>query len=121
MTVDKELHSLIDDLLGDRPASSLAAYRRLTEDHLPWLERRAVLHARRQAMSWAGIGRVLGRSRQAAMQRFAREFRPDELLAPVKQPLLGDDYQRGLEASIDRVHRQLRLEQMEADDAIVAW
>lgn len=83
MSVSRELHGLIDDLLEGEPRQALAAYRRLVEDQLPWLERKAVLAARQEQYQWAGIGRLLGRSRQAVQQRFDREFSADEL-APVE-------------------------------------
>jgi hypothetical protein len=86
MSVNKELHGLIDDLLSDKPGPALAAYRRLADDHLPWLERRAMLVARREGIPWAAIGRVLRRSRQAVQQKFDRAFSADEL-TPVPRPL----------------------------------
>jgi len=121
MSVDRELHGLIDDVLSDRPATALAAYRRLVDDQLPWLERRAVVTARRQGLSWAGIGRLLGRSHQSLIKRLGHTMKIDELVAPARPALHGDEYQRDLDESIDRVHRQLRLQQMEDDDAVVPW
>lgn len=121
MSVDRELHGLVDDLLSDRAATALAAYRRLVDDQLPWIERRAVLLARRQNVSWAAIGRLLGRSRQAVRQRFERVIRLDEMRPPATPLMPGEAYQRELGDSIDRVRRQLRLDQMEEDDAVVPW
>ena len=48
MSVRAELHGLIDDLLEGEPRRALAAYRRLVEDQLPWLERKVVLAARHE-------------------------------------------------------------------------
>ena len=86
MSVGTELHGLIDDLLSDEPRRALAAYRRLADDQLPWLERRAVLMARQDDTSWAGIGRLLRRSRQAVQQKFDRTFLAAEL-TPAPQRL----------------------------------
>lgn len=121
MSAERELHGLIDDLLSDRSAAALAAYRRLADEQMPWLERRAIVLARRQGISWAAIGRLLGRSHQGLIKRFGQAIRADQLTAPAMPTLHGAAYQRDLDASIDRVRRQLRLEQMEEDDAVVPW
>lgn len=49
---------------------SVVAVRRLGAENLRWLEDRAVRFARAEGYSWAQIGRLLGRSRQAVRQRF---------------------------------------------------
>lgn len=46
MAIRTELHHLLDEVLGDDPRRSLIAVRRLHDDHLPWLEARAVAKAR---------------------------------------------------------------------------
>jgi hypothetical protein len=76
VNVGDQLHLIIEDLLGDDPRRALIAYHRLVDDELPWIEQRAVGIARRDDWSWARIGRLLGRSRQAVQKRF-------EGLAPI--------------------------------------
>ena len=56
MDVARELHQLIDDLLGDDPRRALIAYRRLTVDEMPWIEQRVVALARRNGWNFARIG-----------------------------------------------------------------
>ena len=82
MSVHRELHSLVDDMIGDDSRRALVAYRRFSTEHLPWLERRAVLASRRRGDSWAAIGRLLGRTRQSVQERFDRTFSVDELRPP---------------------------------------
>ncbi len=72
MDIGTRLHRLLDDMLGQDPRRALIAYRQLADEHLPWLEQRVVALARREAWTFARIGRLLGRSRQAVQQRFQR-------------------------------------------------
>ena len=78
MNTREQLHILIEDLLGDDPRRALIAYHRLVDAELPWIEQRVVGLARRDGWSWARIGRLLGRSRQAVQKRF-------EGLAPIQR------------------------------------
>ncbi len=118
MSTQRELHQLVDEMLGDDARRALLAYRRFTEDHLPWLERRVVLAARRRGDSWAVIGRLLGRSRQALQQRFDRQFRADEL-QPVARRLSAGEAQ---EQRVLRILRERdRDRAREADDDVVGW
>lgn len=66
-----ELHQRLDEALAGEPHDALIAVRILLTNDLPWLERHIVGRARRAGYSWAEIGRLLGRSRQSARQRFA--------------------------------------------------
>ena len=70
--VEREVRWLVDGLLSGDGAMALACHRVLVERHLPWIQRRAVRRARRQ-LSWSGLGRILGVSRQAVQQRFGGE------------------------------------------------
>jgi FdhD protein len=45
MAIRRELHHLLDEVLHDDPRRALIAGRRLSDDHLPWLEARAVASA----------------------------------------------------------------------------
>ena len=120
MSTERELHRLIDEMLGDDPRRALLAYRRLTDDHLAWLERRAVLAARRRGDSWMTIGRLLGRSRQSMQQRFARRFAVDELRPVPRQLSAGEaQEQRVLQILRDREHGS--AVNREDDDDVVAW
>lgn len=69
MTVRRELQRLIDEALGDDPKRALIAARRLGDDHVPWIEARAVARARHEGWNWAQIGRLLGRTRQSVRAR----------------------------------------------------
>jgi hypothetical protein len=102
VNVGDQLHLLIDDLLGDDPRRALIAYHRLVDAELPWIEQRAVGTARRAGWSWARIGRLLGRSRQAVQKRF-------EGLAPIRRPDPRAEVQRR-EAEFARLLRGVRSE-----------
>jgi IS30 family transposase len=117
MSTQRELHQLVDEMLGDDGRRALVAYRRITDDHLPWLERRAVLAARRHGDSWAIIGRLLGRSRQALQQRFDRQFTVDEL-RPVPRRLSAGEAQ---EQRVLRILRDRERRDGADDDDVVAW
>ena len=80
MTIEREIIHGIELMLHGSPQQALAAYRRLVEHDLPWLERRAVYRARGEGFSWAGIGRLLGCSRQAVRKRFGELPTVDEML-----------------------------------------
>lgn len=70
MTSPKLIRGRINDAYGLDYGRALVAVRQLTDDDVPWLERRAVLLARREGASWGEIGRALRRSRQAVRQRY---------------------------------------------------
>lgn len=61
---------MIDDILGEDPRAALIALRELSDHHIPWLEQRVVVLARRERWAWARIARLRGRSRQHVHQRF---------------------------------------------------
>lgn len=116
-----ELRLLLDEIVGPRTRPALAALRLMYEVYLPWLERRLVLRARREGVSWTGIGRLLGRSRQAIQQRHDRAAHVSDGLAPVL-PAWHDER--------ERVERHALLEQLrrerDADSAalggeLVPW
>ena len=65
-----EIQRHLDAALGDDPRDALIAVRKLINDDLPWLERRAVDLARRELWSWVRISRLLMRSRQSVRERF---------------------------------------------------
>jgi hypothetical protein len=70
MTRPADIRRDIDLALGGDARMSVVAVRRLGAENLRWLEDRAVRVARAEGYSWAQIGRLLGRSRQAVRQRF---------------------------------------------------
>lgn len=109
MSIEREIMFDVEQLLAGPPQEALASLRRLVDDHLPWLERRAVMAARGEGFSWAEIGRLLGCSRQAARQRFGGLPSVDRLLHPrrlgdpnvalaARLGVEGRDVQRALEA-----------------------
>lgn len=79
---EREIVSLVIDLLGPRHVPALVAYRRLTEEYLPWMEQRLVRRAHGQGSTWADIGRTLHRTRQAVRHRFAYPPTMDDMLPP---------------------------------------
>ena len=66
----EEIHRHVDRAAGDDPREALIGVRKLLDEDLPWLERRAVQRARLELWNWARISRLLARSRQAVRQRF---------------------------------------------------
>ncbi len=121
MTVRQELHQLVDDLCGDDSKRALAAYRRISIDELPWLERRAVLAARRRGASWAAIGRLLGRSRQSVQQRFDRVFDVGELSRPPVALPPGRAERKRLDSVRSDLARDRRVDAAGDDGSLVAW
>ena len=82
MGVHDDLHRLIDRAMGSDAPTAVAAIRQLTDEHLPWLERRAVALARREEVSWARLARMLGISRQAVHQRYGHLVSVDSAALP---------------------------------------
>lgn len=80
--VEREVVQLTIDLLGPRPGLAMSSLRLLVEDYLPWLERRSVHRARDAGMSWAGIARLLGITRQAVQQRFTVPVSMTDVIPP---------------------------------------
>ncbi len=70
MLTPEEIHRRIDAAASDDPREALIAIRKLINDDVPWLERRAVDLARRELWSWVRISRLLMRSRQSVRERF---------------------------------------------------
>jgi hypothetical protein len=66
-----DIHRHVDAAGGDDPREALIAVRKLINDDLPALERRAVELARRELWSWVRISRLLMRSRQSVRERFS--------------------------------------------------
>ena len=65
-----EIHRRVDAAGSDDPRHALIAVRKLINDDVPWLERRAIDLARREFWDWVRIARLLMRSRQAVRERF---------------------------------------------------
>lgn len=121
MSVKREVRWLVDGVLGDDVATSLACLRILQDDSLPWLERSAVMKARKTGRDWARIARLMGRTRQAARQRFGAVVSIGELLPP---QLPANDL-NVVAAERNVLIAQLRR-QRDADDAaatgsLIAW
>ena len=70
MDIRGRLHLMIDDILSDDPRAALIALRELSDHHIPWLEQRVVVLARRERWAWARIARLRGRSRQQIHKQF---------------------------------------------------
>jgi hypothetical protein len=99
----------VDEALGDDPRIALIAARKLLRDDVPWLELRAVRHARVYGYNWARIGRLLQRSRQALRSRY-RAHAPmafslvdqDDELRRIRSDAAADRYRREVLAEFDR-------------------
>lgn len=81
-TVEREIAYLLREIFGGSPNRGLYAHRLLVTLYVPWLARLLVHRARRRGTSWAGIGRILGISRQAVQKRFDRKAAMADLLPP---------------------------------------
>jgi hypothetical protein len=80
--VEREVAHLLAEIFHESANRGLFAYRLLVSRYLPWIARSLVHRARRRGMSWAGIGRILGISRQAVQKRFDREASLANMLPP---------------------------------------
>jgi hypothetical protein len=83
-----EIRQHLEQALGGDPRRSVVAVRQLGSDDLRWLEERAVRFARAEGYSWAHIGRLLGKSRQAVRQRFVGI---DGTVQPLPRRPMADD------------------------------
>jgi len=110
MDARRDIHNLVEDILGDDPRRALIAFRRLRDFELPWIEQRVVALARRNEWKWATIARLLGCTRQNVSQRFGSArlaLRPDP-----------EAYKHAAEANFARLTaRRPELD----DDEAVAW
>lgn len=116
-----QLHELIDQLTGTGPERvALAASRRLLDDELPWHQRRAVHRARSAGMSWAEIGRVLGRSKQAVAERFGAPADVGSLIPPPVQLTADEEGERYVARLLADARRRRAFLEDEAEPP-VAW
>ena len=115
--VDREMWALLRDVVGWRTGPALVGVALLADVYLPWVERRLVLRARREGISWTGIGRLLGRSRQAVQERHHRVVDAGDLLPPAL-PRSYVDIDRRDRAEVLADLRRMR--EADADD-VVAW
>ncbi|MGA9276141.1 hypothetical protein [Ilumatobacter sp.] len=119
--VEGEVLSLVREMLqgGTRPA--LASLRLLNEVYLPWLERRLVHRARREGCSWTGIGRLLGRSRQAIQQRHAVPVPVGELLPPTIPATLDEVESDARHDLVVELRRRRDADSADASGDLVPW
>ena len=117
---DRTMLDLRFTILTGRPAAALGAYRVLVDDYLPWVERRLVHRARRSGSSWAGLGRLLGRSRQAAQQRH-NEWTITDLSPPAPQRSRDEIEQRAIEAESGDLRRRRAADDAGDHDSLIAW
>lgn len=108
----------VTEAFSSDPRRSLVAVRDLGRSDLPWLERRAVLLARREGRSWGEIGRALHRSRQAVRQRYVAE---DGSSPPL--PILPDDEARAMVHWYRAVARDRHRDAFDSSepDSVVPW
>lgn len=111
-------HDLELALRGE-PREAVAAVRRLGADDLPWLEDRVVRLAREHGYTWAKIGRLLGRSRQAVTKRFAAiDGTPQPL--PLAAPTDEQRIMAAWHASVQRGRRWREFQELGPRD-VVPW
>ena len=108
--VEREIVQLTIDLLMPRPGIALGSQRLLVDNYLPWIERRNVHRARGAGATWAGIARILGRSRQSTHERFAGQIGLSELLPPPAIRQLDE------ETAVRHAAARERREAAQADD-----
>ncbi len=121
MSVESELQQLVKDVLGGDARRALVAYRRLTVEYLPWIERRAVLAGRRQRYSWAAIGKLLGRSRQSVQERFGKVFNVGELAPPTAALVESDRAARYYTARRREAARDAAVDRADARGSLAGW
>lgn len=120
-TIESYVHGLVSRALGEDSATALRAVRRLIDEEMPWIEARAVAHARSFGWSWGRIGRVLHRSRQSMRERYM-SLRPT-----IGTPMRIDGFQDGITAEQHRMLRWMamtptqRAAQAALFDEPVAW
>lgn len=120
-TIETYVHGLVSRALGEDPTTALRAVRRLLDEEMPWIEARAVAHARSHGWSWGHIGRHLHRSRQSMRERFMNR-RPT-----IGTPMRIDGFEDGITAEQYRMLRRMEMtpEQRAAETALldepVAW
>lgn len=118
--VEREIVELTIDALGPRSGVALGSLRLLIDDYLPWLERRSVHRARASGTSWAGIARLLGRSRQSIHERFVRPVSASDVLPP--PPLRSSDSDAIDRRDATRTRRQMAdADGADVDGGIVPW
>jgi hypothetical protein len=113
----QKIDRMLDQALGANPRLAMAAARKLRAE-CEWIEARAVALARREGYDWGRIGRLLGMSRQAARQRFARQV---PRIAPSAS--IVDDFQRQRD-EITRFGNRMAEERCQAqlgDRDVIAW
>ncbi|MDJ0771117.1 MAG: hypothetical protein QNJ12_20170 [Ilumatobacter sp.] len=119
MTCPSEIKQHIEQALGGDPRLAVVAVRRLASEDLPWLEERVVRLARADGYSWARLGRLLGRSRQAVRTRFGEI---DGTRQPFPFRTMRDDARimvHWYEAKAD-ARRRTEFDGLSPDD-VVAW
>ncbi len=120
-----ELRRRLDEALIGPPHEALIAVRVLIDDDLVWLQRHTVGRARRAGYTWAEIGRLLGRSRQATRERFSDL--DDSWRAPASDngdlaTRINRSQRRRLELALYRERYRDDLERWEASgDDVVPW
>ena len=118
---ERELQLLIHEILGWRTRPALASLRLLYDLYLPWLERRLVLRARRDGVSWTGIGRLLGRSRQAIQQRHHVPAHVTDGLAPVLPAWYDEQERTELFELLVQLRREREADATDEAGGLVPW
>ncbi len=119
MTCPSEVKQHVEEALGNDPRKALVAVRQLAVVDLPWLEERAVRLARADGYTWARLGRLLQKSRQAVRKRFGEIDG-----APQPPPFRASSHDDLVIGSWSRARADVRRRQEFADlgpDDAVPW
>lgn len=111
---------LVTEVLGGNPRRSIVAHRLLTNDYLPWFLQRSVHRGRQDGMTWTGISRLMGITRQAVQKRFDHAPTLADLLLPVL-PRKRQGTSREHQDLLDDIRQRRELRDAEQHDAVVAW
>ncbi|MFW2334569.1 hypothetical protein [Ilumatobacter sp.] len=109
----------IDAALGPDGRSAIIAVRELRRRDLPWMEERAVRLARAEGYSWAQLGRLLRRSRQAVRQRYGHVDGTVQLLPPLS-PTTEQFVVNLVGTRRDDVRRRREFDRARSGD-LIAW
>jgi len=118
--VEREISYLVDEIFNASANRGLFAYRLLMSRYLPWLARLLVHRARRRGTSWAGIGRVLGISRQAVQKRYDHDASLAHALPPTL-PMKTEGVDRDYRELVTRLRRMREHADAMERGELVPW
>ena len=118
--VEREIAFLLREMFHASANRGLYAHRLLVSRYLPWLARLLVHRARARGTSWAGIGRVLGISRQAVQKRFDHDGSLADALPPTL-PMRTEGVDREYRELVNRLRLLREHADAQARGELVPW